>query len=241
VLLEVEQEVRPISWKAVRVEVFDGERETVVDADDGRGVRREFLAKPFGKAPSSPVPSWTGRRLNLFRRADTLGGVNPESLATGFCGLRAGVVNANVACEIWALNPLSVTSIPGLLNPIQYFIRDRESLPRTRLEPRPKPVSMNFERDAIVSATSEKTLYVQFCEARNSKSPILLDMYEFMEQEPVGERHMRYDHIRECNRGHLAKIWQVREPHFRQHRIERGICDSVPIEVDNSDAVEEMR
>jgi hypothetical protein len=40
--------------------VGDGEREAVVDADDGRGVRREFLAKPLGKTAPSPVPAWTG-------------------------------------------------------------------------------------------------------------------------------------------------------------------------------------
>jgi hypothetical protein len=33
-LLEVEQEVRPVSRKLTVVEVLDGERETVVDADD---------------------------------------------------------------------------------------------------------------------------------------------------------------------------------------------------------------
>ena len=115
---------------------------------------------PFRKSTPRPITAWAGRGVNLYWFARAPGSVNPESPATGIRRLRAGVVNANVACEIWALNPLSVTSIPGLLNPIQYFIRDRESLPRTRLEPRPKPVSMNFERDAIVSATSEKTLFV---------------------------------------------------------------------------------
>ena len=115
---------------------------------------------PFRKSTPRPITAWAGRGVNLYWFARAPGSVNPESPATGIRRLRAGVVNANVACEIWALNPLSVTSIPGLLNPIQYFIRDNESLPRTRLEPRPKPVSMNFERDAIVSATSEKTLFV---------------------------------------------------------------------------------
>jgi hypothetical protein len=56
-LLEIEQEVRPVSGKAVAVEVGDGEREAVVDADDGRGVRREFLAKPLGETAPRPVPA----------------------------------------------------------------------------------------------------------------------------------------------------------------------------------------
>src|ERR1017187_7649869 len=66
-------------------------------------------------------------------------------------------------------------------------------------------------------------------------------MYEFMEQEPTSERLVRYDHVRERNRGDLAEIWQVRESHFRQHRIERGICDSVSVEPDDSNTVEETR
>ena len=57
------------------VEVFDGEREAVVDTDDGRGVRSEFFTEPLSEAASSPVPSWTGRRLNLFRRAGAIGNV----------------------------------------------------------------------------------------------------------------------------------------------------------------------
>jgi hypothetical protein len=81
--LKIEQEARPISWKAIFVEVLDGEREGVVDADEGRGVRREFLAKPLGETTASPVPAWAGRRLNLFRCAGALGSVNPEPFASG--------------------------------------------------------------------------------------------------------------------------------------------------------------
>jgi hypothetical protein len=81
ILLEIEQEVRPVSWKAVLVEVFDGERETVVDTNYGRDVRREFLAEP-------------------------LGGVNSEPLATGIRRLRAGVVDADVAFEMGTLRIL---------------------------------------------------------------------------------------------------------------------------------------
>jgi len=72
VLLEVEQEVPPVPWEAMPVEVFHGERETVVNADDGRGVRCEFVAKPFGETPPCPVPPRTGRWLNLFRVAGAI-------------------------------------------------------------------------------------------------------------------------------------------------------------------------
>jgi hypothetical protein len=61
-LLEIEQEVRPVSWKAVLVEVFDGEGETVVDTNYGRGVRREFLAEPFGETTPRPELLWMFRK-----------------------------------------------------------------------------------------------------------------------------------------------------------------------------------
>jgi hypothetical protein len=50
---------------------------------------------------------------------------------------------------------------------------------------------------------------------------------------------MRYDYIGEGDRGHLAEVRQIREAHFRQHWIERRICDSEKVKVDDSDAVEE--
>jgi hypothetical protein len=65
-------------------------------------------------------------------------------------------------------------------------------------------------------------------------------MYQFVEKEPVRKRHMRYDHIGESNCGHLAKIWQIPETHFRQHWIKRRVCDPERVEVDDSDAVEQM-
>ena len=69
VLLEIEQEVWPVWGKAMPVEVGDGEREAVVDADQGWDVRREFLAKPLGETPPRPVLPRTGRRQNLYRFA----------------------------------------------------------------------------------------------------------------------------------------------------------------------------
>ena len=68
-LLEIEQEARPISRKAVAVEVGDGKREAVVNADDGRSVVGEFVAEPLGKTPPCSVGAWTGWRLNMCRVA----------------------------------------------------------------------------------------------------------------------------------------------------------------------------
>jgi hypothetical protein len=89
------------------VEVGDGEREAVVDADEGRDVRPEFIAEPLGETAPRPVPPWTGRRSNGFRRARALGGVNPEPSTTGVRRHRAGVVDADMLAK-WG-NP--VTSI----------------------------------------------------------------------------------------------------------------------------------
>src|ERR1019366_5608897 len=100
VLLKVEQEARPVPWEAVAVEILNGERESVVDTDDGRSLVTKLVAETLGEAASSPVPAWARRRLNLYRRADTLGNIDPEPLATGIRRLRAGVVDADVACEL---------------------------------------------------------------------------------------------------------------------------------------------
>ena len=54
------------------VEVGDGEREAVVDADDGRSVVGEFVAEPFGNATPRPIPPWTSRGLNGLRVAGAL-------------------------------------------------------------------------------------------------------------------------------------------------------------------------
>ena len=80
------------------VEVFDREREPMVDADDGRHVRREFLAKPFGETPPRPISPWARRRPNLFRCAGDIGRVDAKPLATGFS--LAEVVDADVACKL---------------------------------------------------------------------------------------------------------------------------------------------
>src|ERR1017187_9116842 len=100
VLLKVEQEARPVPWEAVAVEILDGERESVVDTDDGRSLVTKLVAKPLGETSPRPVSPRAGRGLNLFRFATALGNVNSEPLATGVCGLRAGVVDTDVACEL---------------------------------------------------------------------------------------------------------------------------------------------
>src|ERR1035437_8692134 len=98
--MEINQKVFPVAGEPVLLKVGQRKREAVVDTDEGGGVPVEFLAEPFGKATASPVPAWTGRRLNLFRRAGALGDVHPEPPATGFGRHRAGIVDADVAFEM---------------------------------------------------------------------------------------------------------------------------------------------
>ena len=89
-----------------------------------------------------------------------------------------------------------------------------------------------------MAVTYQESENVQIRELRNSKLPILLDMYQFVEQESVGKWHMRYDDIGESNRSHLAKIWQICESHSSQKLIACWVCDPDSVEVRNSDVIE---
>jgi hypothetical protein len=64
------------------------------------------------------VPAWTGRRLNLYRRAGALDRVNPQPPATGFGRHSAGVVDADVAVELGHSNYIS-TSRPSFEQTIE--------------------------------------------------------------------------------------------------------------------------
>jgi len=98
-MMEIFEEALPVAGEPILLKVGEGEREGMVNADDGRCVRREFLAEPLGEAASSPIPAWAGRRLNLFRVAIALGSVDTDAFATGFGGLRAGVIDSDVTFE----------------------------------------------------------------------------------------------------------------------------------------------
>jgi len=99
-----------------------------------------------------------------------------------------------------------------------------------RLEAAAKAVGVGLQRDAIVVAAREKPPDVQLRESWNPKLSVLLDMDEFMEQEPVREGHVRHDHISECDGGHLGEARQAREAHARQHRVERRVLDVEPLQ-----------
>ena len=98
--MEINQKVFPVAGEPVLLKVGQRKREAVVDTDEGGGVPVEFLAEPLGETTASPIAAWAGRRLNLYRFAGALGHEHAESLATGVCGLCAGVIDANVAVEM---------------------------------------------------------------------------------------------------------------------------------------------
>jgi len=97
---EVNQEGRPVAGEPVPFEIGQREREGVVNADQSRDVPVEFLMEPLSKTPPRPVTAWARRRLNLHRRAGAFSNIDPEPLATGVCGLRAGIVDTDVALEL---------------------------------------------------------------------------------------------------------------------------------------------
>jgi hypothetical protein len=51
------------------VKVGDGERESVVDADEGWSLVTKLVAEPFGETTARPVPQWAGRRLKGLANA----------------------------------------------------------------------------------------------------------------------------------------------------------------------------
>lgn len=101
VVMEVFQKVMPVTGESVLFKVGQRKREGVVDADNGGNVPVEFLAEPFSQSTASPPPAWARRRLNLNRFTRAFGHENTNALATGVCGFRAGIVDADVACECW--------------------------------------------------------------------------------------------------------------------------------------------
>src|ERR1035437_9488453 len=121
--MEINQKVFPVAGEPVLLEVGDGEGETVVDADYSGDVSVEFLAEPFGETTPSPVPAWTGWRLNLRRLVGTLGHEHAEPFATGFGRHRAGLVDADVAAKCWFQvqpPPCKLYSVPLAANSLAY-------------------------------------------------------------------------------------------------------------------------
>lgn len=97
----------------------------MVDADDGGNVPIEFVAEPFGETSASPVPAWALRWLNLTRFAGALGHVDADALAGRVSGLRAGIVDADIAVKslLHSRNPLP----PRRIHVADYFPTNRST------------------------------------------------------------------------------------------------------------------
>lgn len=107
-MLEVLQELVPVARKPVLFEVGQRERESVVDTDDGWRLASKFVAEPFGETTASPIPTWAWWRLNLLWFAGTLGYEHADTFAGRVCRFRAGIVNADVSCELRHSSSLTV-------------------------------------------------------------------------------------------------------------------------------------
>ena len=103
-----------------------------------------------------------------------------------------------------------------------------------------KGVGIRFEGNAVVVLARQKSPDVEFSKPLNPKLPILLDVDEFVEQGDVPERPVGYDDIGEGDGGHQTEVRQVREPHAREHRVERRVLDPEPIERGDADRVEHL-
>ena len=104
-------------------------------------------------------------------------------------------------------------------------IRHGELLRWVSLETAAKSVGILFQRDAIVAPARKESPDVKLRESRNPKLAVLLNVDEFVEQEPFSKRHVRYHDITERDGGHLEEVRQVREAHASQYRVERRILD----------------
>src|ERR1035438_2644461 len=75
-------------------------RHFITVSSRSRNVPRSLAYKKRNSSREStprPVSAWTWRGLNLHWFAGAFGDVNPESLATGVCGLCAGIINPDVS------------------------------------------------------------------------------------------------------------------------------------------------
>ena len=119
-------------------------------------------------------------------------------------------------------------SKPTLPNPQRYFIGHGELLPRVCLELAGKSVGVHLQRDAIVTAARQESSDIQLRESRNSKLEVLLDVDEFMEQEPIRKLLVGYDDITEPNRGDFREVRRFEMPMPTSVRRNGGLLSRMP-------------
>lgn len=63
-----------------------------------------------------------------------------------------------------------------------------------------KRIRIHFQWNRLVASAIQESAHVEFRESRDAKLPILLHMYEFVEQQSVSERLVRDHYVRERDR-----------------------------------------
>src|ERR1700722_3454747 len=91
-------------------------------------------------------------------------------------------------------------------------------------------VRIHLQRYRLVAAPLQKAADIELAETRNAKLPILLGVNEFVEQEAIGKRLMRYHNIAECNGRHPRLIRQVLEAQPLQERIELRVRETLSLQ-----------
>src|SRR6056297_3116431 len=92
---EILQEDIPVRGQTMPFEITHGEREAVIDADDGSNAGFEFRDQPLGQASARPVFPWAGWRLDLDRCPIVSGFIDPEAFQAGFSRLSSRIVYAD--------------------------------------------------------------------------------------------------------------------------------------------------
>ena len=75
---------------------------------------------------------------------------------------------------------------------------------------------------------------------RYTKLLVLHDVHEFVEEEPVGERHVRNHGVLKCDCGHVREVRQIRqgESHLDEFAVERRIARALTVKDHKTSRIE---
>jgi hypothetical protein len=90
-------------------------------------------------------------------------------------------------------------------------------------------VRVAFKRNPVIPATSKKTADVQRGKSRNSQLSVLLDVDEFVEQQAVRKRFMRYDDVLKGHRRHVTELGKVGEAHGSERRVKVRVGNALSL------------
>src|SRR2546429_290556 len=95
-----------------------------------------------------------------------------------------------------------------------------------RLESSAQFVSVDFERDAVVSAAVEKAANIEFGKAGNTELAVLFHVNQLVKQSADGDGIMEGHNVLKGDRLHEGEIRQVGKAHAFKHGIEIRIADA---------------